>query len=108
MYKLDLENIPNQELNFNIDETVYTLRLKSTSNGLFADIKIDGKYATKALLVSNLAFLIPYKYLVSSGNLIFYSNAHEDPDYRKFNISQFIYYLEKDELAELMKDANFR
>lgn len=95
---IPLAAVPNQSFTVTLDDIRWVVRLATARSVLVCDVTKDG-----VLLVSGTRALagepiIPYSYL-ETGNFIFVVNGGDLPDYRRFNISQFLAYLSAEEIA---------
>lgn len=95
---IELNNIPNQRTTFTIDGIIYSLRIKFTPFGAYYDLKIDSSDIVGIKLTS-MQPMIPYNYMVKEGNFIFVNADGDGFNYKNFNSTQILYYLDKDEMT---------
>lgn len=106
MRNIQIEQLPNQELTFTLDNVNYFLILRYINETLTTiDITANNEILLQAFRVIQGGFLIPYEYLERGGNFIFYSQVGSNPNYLEFNSTQFLYYLTSDEVEEIRNAA---
>lgn len=99
MIKLNLDIQPNQSLKYQNDQELYEIVIRTTSKSTFYSVfRNTIEIISNQLLIAN-TLLIESKYQQTNGNFIFYSISDELPDYKKFNVSQFLYYATNEELS---------
>lgn len=83
MYRINLNNTPNQYASFNIGEDGYDIRLKTVKGMLYADLFLNGEEIVRSRRCINKMPLIYTKRL---GNFYFLDTVgNEDPTYDKLN-----------------------
>lgn len=100
---VSLDAVPNQRLNFNLDNVSYRLTLKTIITGVDEGITLidilangegDSEVEVNGLKCTIGNLLIPYRYLYSqNGNFIFIPIKSDDfdlPYYTNFGTSQFL------------------
>lgn len=92
--------VANQAFTVTIDGIRWSLGIKEARGVLCVDISRSG-----VLLLSGIrAFagepVIPYKY-IQTGNFLFLTISDQLPDWREFGLSQFLVYLNADEISTL-------
>lgn len=99
MITVQLLKIPNQELKLRVLEELYSIQIRTTDKATFISIsRNDTKIVSNQILTPNVT-LLRYGYDISNGNFAFESKNDELPDYNKFGVSQFLYYLTNEDLA---------
>lgn len=101
MIEIDVQRIPNQEFEKEIDGVRYTIKLRSFNNMTLADITIDDEVVKHGVRVCPNTLIIPYEYLTKGGNFMFYCMDNDYPYYTKFGITQQLVYLTDEEIREL-------
>ena len=104
MIQIDVQQLPNQEFEKEIDGTTYTIKLRTFHGLTLADISIGEKVLKHSIRVCPNTPIIPYKYLTQGGNFVFYSIDGSYPHYTQFGITQQLVYLTDEELQDLQKD----
>ena len=100
MIKLSLQSAPVQQFTFNQGDYRYEFTVRFIGEAMTYDLSIN-----EVVILSGFRFvigqlMIPYKYLEADGNFILVTQKTEEPDYLKFGVSQFLYYLSKEEAEE--------
>ena len=97
LYKIPLQQTPNQTLSFQIDRQDIHLSLVTRNNGkLYATIKVGNKLIVANRLCLNLVPLIGVDYLPIKGNLAFIDKeGNDDPVYTGLNARFIFIYSEK-------------
>lgn len=104
MIQIDVQQIPNQEFEKEIDGKRYTIKLRTFHGITLADIFVDDVCAKRAVRVCPNVPIIPYKYLTQGGNFVFYSIDGSYPHYTQFGITQQLVYMTDDEIEELQNE----
>ena len=104
MIQIDVQQIPNQEFEKEIDGKRYTIKLRTFHALTLADITIDDTVVKRSIRVCPNELIIPYKYLTQGGNFVFYSMDGSYPHYTKFGVTQQLVYLTDDEIKELQNN----
>lgn len=100
MLEIPLSAIPNQSLSIRLDNFQYNLRIYFLGTVMAMDITRDGNVILTGQRLVPSYLVIPYEYL-EAGNFAFVTDDDDYPDYTKFGITQFLYYLSESELAAL-------
>jgi len=107
MLLIPIINIPNQSLTLQVDNNQYDLVIHATqdnadgTSGIMAiDVSINNVTILSGIRAVSFFPLIPYDYLVN-GNFIFITQNFEYPDWRKFGITQNMFYVSNDELEAI-------
>lgn len=101
MIQIDVQQIPNQEFEKEIDGVRYTIKFRTFHKMTLADITIDDIVVKRSIRVCPNTLIIPYKYLTKGGNFVFYSIDNSYPHYSKFGVTQQLVYLTDTEIQEL-------
>lgn len=95
---IQLQAIPNQTLNIQLDGLLYQITIKAAPQGfMYADVIRSNSPIVLGMRAVNGTYLIPYKYL-ESGNFLFVTANEEYPYYTQFEVSQFLLYVPQNEL----------
>jgi len=98
MKLITLQQIPNQEVIITLDGSRYKIQIKSASGFMTYGIERDGVVIIEnGNRVVNGAPLLPYKYM-ESGNFVLDIPETELPDYKKFGVTQFLFYASQEEI----------
>lgn len=101
MIQIDVQQIPNQEFEKEIDGVRYTIKLRTFHKMTLADITIDDTVIKHSVRVCPNTLIIPYKHLTKGGNFVFYSMDGSYPHYTKFGVTQQLVYLTDAEIQEM-------
>ena len=97
---IDIKSLPSQNLNLTLDGSTYNITIKETSGVMSMTIERDNVLIVQNQRVVSGSPVIPYKYL-ERGNFIFVTQNFEYPYYPAFGVTQFLFYLTQDELANI-------
>jgi len=101
MLQLNLLNTPNQQISTTISGVNYSLKFRTTENGiLLCDMTIAGELVFAGSRCVANAFVIPAPYMTHGGNFFFFCSDNEYPDWNKFNDAHTLLYLTDAEIAE--------
>ena len=98
MRAIPLAAIPGQRISVTIDNRRYALTIKEARGAMACDISVDNVTLVTGSRVLAGEMLIPYQYLEEGGNFILQTTGDELPDWRKFGVSQGLYFLTAEEL----------
>ncbi len=100
MISIDLQAIPNQSFSVRLSNKLYNITIKETRGVMCMSVTRDN-----VLIISNTRITagfqsLPYLYL-EDGNF-YISNQNDDLIYYdKFNVSQFLFYVDSSELLTI-------
>ena len=97
---IELQNLPSQEFTITLSENEYEIRIFSIVDGMAYDLILNEKVIISGFLMVNQVLLLPYKYQEISGNLLLVVPDDEDPNYKQFGLTQFLYFLDDAETEE--------
>lgn len=126
MTQIDLDTVPNQNFKFQVDEELYEITIRTityttqqiedftedklielgltevptleTPKATFISISRNEEVLiSNQMLISN-SLILKYDYLVTGGNFGLATLNNNNPDYRLFNNTQFLYYITNEEL----------
>ena len=103
MNRVELINYPNQQFSIKVDNKQYDLVIKDCDGFMVIDITCNNQVIVQGQRLLPSTPLIPYPYR-EQGNFILVTEKEELADWRKFNISQFLYFVSDAELAEIRSD----
>jgi hypothetical protein len=100
MLAIPLAQVPNQQISFNADGVLWTVKVYQAINHMCADIsKNEVPVASGVRCFGGVALLqYPYMYAPSLGNFIFDSDA----DWTNFGATCQLYYLEQSEISTFL------
>jgi hypothetical protein len=99
--RLVLEAVPNQTFTAQLESVPYALTFKKTRGIMSVSIDVAGVRAVSNSRVLSDFPLLPYPYLEGdTGNFLFTTERNEIPDFPSFEVTQFLYYLTAQEVAD--------
>jgi hypothetical protein len=102
MQQINLQAVPSQEFTININGIRYDFRFKFISGSIIAyDLQIDEEYVAQGFRVTPGEMLIVYRHQEIDGNFYLFVPEDQDVDYEQLGVSQILYYLTADEVAEV-------
>lgn len=102
MKNITIQSVPNQKFTVNIGAFRYDIALRYIEPGVMSyDLSIDEVPVIQGQRIIVGQFFMPYQYQEKDGNFYLYVPSGELPDYVQFGQSQFLYYLNADEMLEL-------
>jgi hypothetical protein len=101
MQVINLNAIPNQEINFVADNVAYVLRLFNDSDMMFMDVTANGAVVQTSCRCLPSTMIIPSQYLEGLGGNFFFTTASGDnPQYENFGTSDILLYASNAEMAQ--------
>lgn len=103
MELIPLEPIPNQTLTVAQDSHAYELTVRTLQDGIcIASVARDGITIIESARCVPNYFLMRYRYLEGdSGNFVWSTPDDEYPDYTKFGVTHFLYFINAAELQAI-------
>lgn len=92
MNRVDLIRAPNQSFTVENKNVRFEVTLQDLGNSMCSTIKKNGVLIQSGMRVISGFPLIPFKYLSSDGNFIFETENGEYPHWKKFGITQELYF----------------
>lgn len=86
MINIPIQAVPNQSLSFESGENRYGIRIFSANGQMCCDVTINDAVVISSSRIMQGLPLIPYRYKSKDGNFLIVSD--EEPDYRKFGVTQ--------------------
>lgn len=96
----ELRAIPAQSFSVSIGDYTYGFRIIYCGSFIAYDITIDDEAVVTGGRIVFGQLLMPYAIQEVDGNFILDCPSDEEPDYTKFNDTQFLLYLTQDEADE--------
>ena len=106
MELISIDAIPKQQFTVTLDENNYSIKIYSIDGHMSYDLSINSVSVISGFKMVNDIPLLAYKYQEVSGNILLSLPEDETPDYTKFGLSQFLYFLDEEETAEYRLAAN--
>lgn len=97
MQSISISAIPSQTLSVPLGGNNYSLKLYSIGGHTSYNLSINSVEIISGFKLTNDNLLLPYRYQEVNGNLLLSVPVDEIPDYTRFSLSQFLYYLDSDE-----------
>lgn len=107
MYLITIPELPNATFSCSPAEKEYSITFRLLPSGItLASISYGGKTIASSVRCINNRFIIPYKYLEADGNFMFKCDNEEYPNYKNFNRSCKLYFMDEDEVASYREGEN--
>lgn len=90
MKKIPLLSIPNQSLSYSSGDVRYDLRIFSAGGRMCFDLRTNDVTVMEGVRIVAGKPLIPYFHLATKGNFAIISHGDKEPDWKRFNIDQFL------------------
>lgn len=100
MQIIKLDSVPNQSFTFNTENNVYGITIKECSGAMGVSVIKNEKVLIENVRALSRVFLIPYGYL-NLENFAFITQNDELPYYPKFDFTQQLIYLNKEDIESL-------
>lgn len=106
MELISIDAIPSQEFTSTLGGNNYKIKIYSIDGHMSYDLSINSVEIIAGFKLVNDVPLLPYLHQEISGNLLLTLPEDEIPDYEKFGLSQFLYYLNETETSAYRLAAN--
>ena len=106
MQLITIDRIPSQQFTITLGEINYIIKLYSIDGHMAYDINVDGRAVISGFKMVNDIPLLAYPHQEVNGNILLQVPEDEIPDYTRFGLSQFLYYLDETETAAYRLAAN--
>lgn len=100
MELVSIDAIPSQQFTVTLGGNNYGIKLYSIDGHMSYDLSIDGVEIVTGFKMVNDVPLLAYRHQEINGNLLLQIPVDEIPDYTRFSISQFLFYLTESEINE--------
>lgn len=98
MIQIPILNVPNQSFSITIGDNRYVFDFVSIPGGIAYSINRNGEYLIQGCkLLSNVPLLLYPRF--ADGNFYLTTEFDAIPDYSQFGVTQFLYYLTSEEIA---------
>lgn len=103
MQLIDLQNVPNQAFSITLNNVNYRFAVRTIQDLTFISVwRNDEVLFYNQICVPN-GFIDPYNYVSDNGKIFFRCLDEEYPNYKRFGITQWLYYMTKEEVEEYEK-----
>ena len=99
MYLIELDRIPNQTFTIMLDNVNYRVALRSISGLTYISVWANGDLLFYNQLCTPNAYVNPFNYVSKNGKFYFKSLTGDYPYYTNFGVTQNLYFLTKEEVA---------
>tara|TARA_R110000851_G_C13037174_1_gene561791 strand:- start:771 stop:1094 length:324 start_codon:yes stop_codon:yes gene_type:complete len=106
MELISIDAIPSQQFNATLSGNNYSIKIYSIDGHMSYDLSINSVSVILGFKMVNDILLLAYKYQEVNGNILLVLPEDEIPDYKKFGLSQFLYFLDEDETIAYRLAAN--
>lgn len=100
MIAISLIQAANQKFSVTVDGLAYEVALKTVDGMMAADVAVDGTIIMQGIRCTQQSPIMPYAYMAQSGNFYWYATDESPIWWEKFGVSQFLYFLTPEDLAE--------
>tara|TARA_R110002126_G_scaffold121631_2_gene263194 strand:- start:186 stop:509 length:324 start_codon:yes stop_codon:yes gene_type:complete len=97
MELITIDAIPSQSFTVTLGGNNYELKIYSIDGHMSYDLSINSAQVIAGYKMVNDIPLLAYPHQELSGNILLQIAEDEIPDYKKFGLSQFLYYLTEEE-----------
>ena len=102
MNLIELLPIPNQSFFIRLNNNAYNMAFKAANGIMCFDLRINNVPFFSGQRVVSGTFLIPYGYKATAGNFLILTKDEEYPDFLRFGVDQFLYYLTAEEIESII------
>mgnify|MGYP003643998026 FL=1 len=100
MELITIEALPSQSFTVTLGGNNYEIKIYSIDGHMSYDLSINSVQIISGFKMVNDVPLLVYVHQESNGNILLQIAEDEIPDYKKFGLSQFLYYLTETETAD--------
>ena len=97
---ITIDAIPSQSFTVTLGGNNYEIKIYSIDGHMSYDLSINSVQIISGFKMVNDVPLLVYVHQEVSGNLLLQIAEDEIPDYKKFGLSQFLYYLTEAETTD--------
>ena len=94
---ITIDAIPSQSFTVTLGGNNYEIKIYSIDGHMSYDLSINSVQIIAGFKMVNDVLLLAYVHQEVSGNILLQIAEDEIPDYTRFGLSQFLYYLTEDE-----------
>lgn len=106
MESINIDAIPSQNFTVTLGGNNYEIKIYSIVGHMSYDLSVNGMEVIVGFKLVNDMLLLPYLYQEISGNILLSLPENEIPDYTRFGLSQFLFYLNEEETEAYRLAAN--
>jgi len=106
MESIAIDVLSSQRFTFTAGGNNYKLKIYSIDGHMSYDLFINSIEIVAGFKIVNDIPLLPYPHQEVNGNILLQIPEDEIPDYTRFGLSQFLYYLTEDETTAYRLAAN--
>jgi hypothetical protein len=99
MQLINIDALPNQSFTVTLGDNNYLIKIYSIDGHMSYDLFINSIKIVAGFKMINDVLLLPYVHQEDSGNILLQISEDEIPDFTRFGLSQFLYYLTEDETS---------
>lgn len=103
-YKIEINSEPNQRLSVNLDGSRYEITLNYAAGCMCASVTRDGSAVVSGHRMVAGEPVLPYRHL-EQGNFVLSTENGAAPDYNKFGVTQFLYYVPQGDIDAIRAEA---
>jgi hypothetical protein len=97
MRLITIDALPSQSFTITLGGNNYEIKIYSIDGHMSYDLSIDSVKIVSGFKMVNDVPLLAYVHQEVNGNILLQIPEDEIPDYTRFGLSQFLYYLTEDE-----------
>ena len=101
MLKIEISAVHAQTFSVNAGDSQFDITIKLAGGAMIYDVYRDDEAIMFGARLVTRGLMLPYRYQMAAGNFLLAVPDDELPDYNQFGQSQFLYYLDNDDLADL-------
>lgn len=106
MESINLDAIPSQRFTATLGGNNYEIKIYSIDGNMSYDLSVNSVQIIAGFKMVNDILLLAYPHQEINGNILLQIAEDEIPDYRRFGLSQFLFYLTEEETAAYRLAAN--
>lgn len=103
-YKIDINAAPNQSLSVNLDGSRYEITINYAAGCMCASVVRDGVGVISGHRMVSGEPIIPYRHM-EQGNFVLATENDAAPDYNKFGVTQFLYYVSQGDIDAIRAET---
>ena len=106
MQAISIDAIPSQKFTITLGGNNYEIKIYSIDEHMSYDLSIDNNIIVSGFKMVNDIPLLAYPHQEINGNILLVLPETEIPDYKRFGLSQFLYFLDEAETIAYRLAAN--
>lgn len=100
MIQIPISNIPNQEFSMTLAGNEFFIQLRTIQDLTYMSCSINGEPTFYSQICTPNNWVNQYKYISAGGKFAFRCIDDEYPNYKKFNSTQFLYFITQEEIDQ--------